>query len=93
MRKLRRYLLAAVLFTLLLGSSWAVFANGGDTYDLSWFTLESTQLSSGDEFALNGSSGQPDAAASEGNGFTLQGGFWHVTAAGGYEVLLPVIVR
>lgn len=94
MRKLRRYLLASVLLTVLLFSSWAVFANnGGDSYDLSWFTIESGGMASGNAFVLHGNSGQPDAAASDGGSYTVQGGFWHVTGAGGYEIHLPVVIR
>jgi hypothetical protein len=57
---------------------------GGDTaavlpdYDLSWHTIDGggVMRSTGGNFELSGTIGQPDAGAMTGGNFTLTGGFW-----------------
>src|SRR5215467_12747783 len=56
----------------------------GQTYDLSWFTIDGGggQASSGD-FSLGGTIGQPDAGAMTGGSFELVGGFWATSDSAG----------
>ena len=57
---------------------------GGETagvppeFDLSWFTIDGggVMRSTGGDFELSGTIGQPDAGAMSGGNFTLNGGFW-----------------
>jgi len=56
---------------------------GGDTagvpdFDLSWHTVDGggVMRSTGGDFELSGTIGQPDAGAMSGGDFTLTGGFW-----------------
>jgi len=52
-------------------------AQGDGEYELSWWTIDNGGgTSSGGEFVLTGTIGQPDAGYSSGDGFELLGGFW-----------------
>ena len=63
-----------VLFGLLLQLSWPVLA--GD-YHISWSTIDGGGgVSSGGQYELEGTIGQPDAAYSYGGNYELLGGFW-----------------
>ena len=48
------------------------------TYDLTWHTIDGggVMRSTGGNFDLSGTIGQPDAGAMSGGNFTLTGGFW-----------------
>jgi len=64
-------------------------------YDLSWWTVDGGYTSStGGNYSLGGTVGQPDAGLLTGGGYRLEGGFWIGGAAGGvYRVYLPVVMR
>ena len=51
---------------------------GGPEFDLSWHTIDGggVMRSTGGDFELSGTIGQPDAGAMSGGDFTLTGGFW-----------------
>src|SRR3990172_7296677 len=51
---------------------------GGPEFDLSWYTIDGggEMRSTGGDFELSGTIGQPDAGAMSGGDFTLTGGFW-----------------
>ena len=55
-----------------------------DDFEISRSTINGggVMLSSGGEFELSGTIGQPDAGVMEGEGFTLTGGFWFETPPG-----------
>ena len=77
-------LLAAFLLLLPVRSQ----AQSGGYYNLHWATIDGGGLtwSTGGEFALGGTIGQPDAGIQHtGGDYTLQGGFWH-------EACSPVVV-
>ena len=69
---------------LVLAISTVVFFAGfasaqtGGGYDLTWNTVDGggETFSTGGEFELSGTIGQPDAGVMEGGEFTLAGGFW-----------------
>jgi len=84
-----RHLLLALGLILLLAGGAA--AQGG--YDLSWWTADSGgyTFSSGGDYSLGGTIGQPDAGLLTGPGYHLSGGFW--TGGGPYRVYLPVVVK
>ena len=88
MRRVTILLTLAVLF-LLAGS---VLAQSGDSYDLSWWTVDSGgyTFSTGGNYTLGGTIGQPDAGASSGGTYTLAGGFWGGGAAH-YGIYLPLV--
>ncbi len=53
-------------------------AGGGPDYDIDWHTIDGggVMRSTGGEFELSGTIGQPDAGPLTGGDFTLTGGFW-----------------
>jgi len=56
-------------------------ASGG--FALTWFTVDGGGgTSSGGDFVLRGTIGQPDAGNLSGGDFTLRGGYWQPAAAG-----------
>ncbi len=74
MRPLR--IAVALLMGMLLLTSVALAQSGGG-YDLAWHTIDGGgAVSTGGNFALGGTIGQPDAARLSGGDFTLVGGFW-----------------
>ena len=78
---------------LIVGVALAAVEAG---YDLSWWTVDGGGgSSSGGNYSLSGTIGQPDAASSAGGGYTLAGGFWNGGAVAGVEeiVYLPMVVR
>jgi hypothetical protein len=81
-----------LIFLLLAG---VVQARSGDSYDLSWWTVDSGGgIASGGPYTLGGTIGQPDAGTLTGGGYTLGGGFWGGGAvAVEHKVYLPVVLR
>ena len=62
---------------LILASALSAHAQ----YAIDWSTLDGGGgQSSGGAYTLNGTIGQPDAATSSGDRYTLQGGFWSAFA-------------
>jgi hypothetical protein len=92
---------------VLLLPTVAVLAQGSEggqaarqpaaTYDLSWFSVDGGgwTMSTGGEYALAGTIGQPDAGLLQGGGYALAGGFWGSAGAGGWirPVYLPIMLR
>ena len=86
----KAFLILAAL--LLLGSG--ALAQGGNGYDLSWWTADGggQTFSTGSGYSLGGTIGQPDAGLLAGSGYHLSGGFWGGATAV-YDVYLPVVMR
>jgi len=61
-----------------LGASVILAVAGDPTYDLTWHTIDGggVMRSTGGDFELSGTIGQPDAGTMSGGNFTLTGGFW-----------------
>jgi hypothetical protein len=85
-------LLVGSLAALLLVAS-IVLAQTGGGYDLSWSTIDGGgyTFSTGGDYTLGGTVGQPDAGSLTGGGYTLVGGFWGGVAQ--YCVYLPLVLR
>jgi hypothetical protein len=92
----RLSLLLVTTLILLIAISVAVAQTGN--WGLTWHTIDGgggTSLG-GDQFALSGTIGQPEAGKMSGGIYALQGGFWLGTAApgvGGNAIYLPLILR
>ena len=58
----------------------ALTAASAQSFDLSWYTVDGggATFSTGGDFELGGTIGQPDAGAMSGGDFRLVGGFWAV---------------
>ena len=75
--------LATALSTAVLGQAQRG-ENRTDDFEISRSTIDGggVMFSSGGDFELCGTVGQPDAGVMEGEGFTLTGGFWFETPPG-----------
>jgi len=88
-----RVLSFALIASLLLVT--VVLAQSGG-YSLNWWTVDGgggKSTSSG--YILEGTIGQPDAGPTlQGDGYTLQGGFWPggVLAGTEYRIFLPLVL-
>lgn len=71
---IRRVIPLAAIGILLFYS--LILANGG--YSLSWYTVDGggATFLTGGSYSLGSTAGQPDAAASSGGSYSLNGGFW-----------------
>lgn len=82
--------------TTMMSMTWAQEG----PLDLSWYTIDGggTTASSGGEFVLSGTVGQPDAGWSSGGTYTVRGGFWGLRSAvppppENHQLYLPLIRR
>ena len=85
--------LVGVGLFLLLAS--VALAQSGEGYNLTWSTVDGGgwTFSTGGDYSLGGTAGQPDAGpAMTGTGYILAGGFWS-GAGQPYRVYLPLVVR
>ncbi len=83
-------LLIVILSTVLLARA------SGPEYTLDWWTVDGGGTTSGasGSYTLAGTAGQPDAGTLNGNGYTLEGGFWGgVMYASLYSIYLPLGMR
>jgi hypothetical protein len=90
----RLFLIAAVIVTVATTVSLALAQSG--PLEIPWYTIDGggTTASSGGDFALSGTVGQPDAGISSGGIFAARGGFWGVAPVPDIEistVYLPLI--
>ena len=92
-KRLAQLLLLGLLAVVLLVAGTTVSAIALDALGLSWWTVDGGGgTSSGGGYELQGSIGQPDAAMSIGEGYSLHGGFWN-GAAGLLRLFLPLVIR
>jgi hypothetical protein len=92
---MRRLIVLIVAALVLLVAVSLASAQAG-TWDVDWFTIDGGggMSSSGGEYALAGTIGQPDAGTLSDGVYTLHGGFWWPsTSAGEYAIYLPVIQK
>jgi CSLREA domain-containing protein len=66
------------LVSLVLAQSPGAVTQPGASYDLSWWTVDGGghTFSTGADYQLGGTIGQPDAGELSGGGYMLDGGFW-----------------
>lgn len=87
------------LVTLLLLVSAVPASAGPDesetvqSYEISWWTVDGGggTFSSGGDYDLGGTIGQPDTGTAIGGGYALSGGFW--AWWGGDTFFLPLVLR
>jgi hypothetical protein len=81
---------AGVLVLLGLLFVRSVAAQSGGGFNLGWSSINGGGgVSSGGEFTLRGTVGQPDADVLSGGGYTLAGGFWERLVSGSVVVSPP----
>ena len=101
LRKAGNVLFALAALLLLTGvvlnqAQDMALAQTGGGYDLTWSTVDGggATFSTGGDYTLGGTIGQPDAGLLTGGDYTLGGGFWGGGAAAAeYRIYLPVVVR
>ncbi len=93
MKRTLTFLSAVLLLLLLVAASAAAARMAG--YSLPWWTVDSGGgASSGGNYSLSGTIGQPDAGVLSGSKYTLYGGFWGGTALPILPlVYLPLLTR
>jgi len=95
---MKRIMFLMTLAVLLFNIGAAQAQTGGD-YNLTWWTVDGGgAAASGGNYALAGTTGQPDTgAALSGGDYILVGGFWPAASSGGvlypYNVYLPLIIK
>ena len=88
-----RIALTLNLVLVLLGVTWVITTAQADGYSIAWWTVDNGggESSSG-SYSLAGTIGQPDASTTlQGGSYIVTGGYWG--AAGGYQILLPMLQR
>ena len=66
-----------VIIMLAMFMSYAAGAGEPPVLEIPWFTMDGGGgTSTGDEFIVSGTIGQPDAGKMSGGGFEISGGFW-----------------
>ncbi|MGD9029068.1 MAG: hypothetical protein PVG25_04585 [Anaerolineae bacterium] len=87
-------LLAAAVASHVQGTA---LAQSAGPYDLTWSTIDAggDTLSTGGDYTLGGTIGQPDASVLRGGRYTLAGGFWGggEVVAGDHRIYLPLVLR
>lgn len=92
----RKRLTLLIALFVCLTSSLRVASQSGGGYDLTWSTIDGGggMLSTGGNYTLSGTIGQPDAGLHSGGSYTLRGGFWGAAdGQGAHRIYLPIIVR
>ena len=100
-KRSKRIMLLVLLGICLMFSTAILAAAHTTAGDLSipWWSVDGGgSTSSGGQFSLSGTAGQPDAAISTSGSFSLTSGFWNkrvVTLRGGSssQIFLPFILR
>jgi hypothetical protein len=96
-RLARHVLFWLLLAVLLLGLVSPIRAAVSADYTIGWWTVDGGGAeSTGGNYVLNGTIGQPDASPALTGGFyTVQGGFWGVAlpAQTEWRLYLPLVTR
>ena len=91
----RRWLFLSLVLVLALLP--LVLASGNLGFDLSWSTVDGGggTFSTGGDYSLGGTIGQPDAGMLSGGVYTLAGGFWSggAQASTQHLISLPLVIR
>ncbi len=95
---MKRKWILSILLLMLATATFGVFnASASTGYSLDWWTVDGGGNSSGGDYALSGTLGQPDAGIASGGMYILNGGFWGADAQGSTTITnviyLPVIYR
>ena len=85
-------ILITLLAVLFVFTVIALASNGG--FEITWFTIDAGGgRSTGGDYTLNGTIGQPEAdSPASGGGYTLTGGFWPGSAIPA-RIYLPLVQR
>ncbi len=88
-KRTRRVFLVAILIATV--GIVTVFATGAG-YSMPWWTIDSGGgTSSGSNYTLSGTIGQPDVATMSGGSYAVSGGFWSGNTQ--YKIYLPLVLK
>ena len=92
---MKRILMILLVLAPLMAMASLVLAQTGGGYDLTWSTVDGGGgNSTGGDYMLHGTAGQPDAGTLSGGTYTLSGGFWFsFGAAANHYVYLPLVLK
>ena len=92
MNALKVSIIASSLVIAIFVMASPLLGQSKDSYDLSWFTVDGggSMFSTGGEYTLDGTAGQPDTGTQTGGEFSLVGGFWAVVAGLVPSIPLPI---
>jgi hypothetical protein len=92
---IRKISILVIVFALVSLLTAVALAQNG--FDLSWWSVDGGGYisSSGGDYTLGGTIGQPDAGELSGGVYTLSGGFWSGSNTGlpQHLLYLPLIIR
>jgi hypothetical protein len=90
-RSMKRAAVCLAVLVLLLSAATAYADESGGGYTINWWTIDGGGVAStGGDFSLSSTAGQPDAGLLSGGGYTLQGGYWFASAAS-QPLYLPIM--
>ena len=90
----RKWFLSLLLLVLAITLIGVVSVSALVGYALDWWTVDGGgDTSTGGNYSLGGTIGQPDAGTSSGGTYALSGGFWGGGAVAGHDLFLPLILR
>ena len=89
-KRVQSFILIIAAFLLV-----TIVAYAQDGFDLSWSTVDGggTHFSTGGDYSMGGTIGQPDAGVLSGGDYTLSGGFWSGGSMGAtqHNIYLPLV--
>ena len=89
-KKLMKSFLLVLLAVVILSTT----ALAGVGMSINWSTIDGGGgQSTGGDYSLQGTIGQPDAAASSAGDFSLSGGFWNEVKQSLLSIFLPIVIR
>jgi len=95
--KYRTCLMVGVIALLLLFTVYGAMAAGAAGFTIPWWTVDAGGgQSSGGDYAVSGTIGQPDSGSTAGGQYAVNGGFWNPSGEynpPGNDIYLPVVVR
>ena len=92
-------IILVISLSLALATLWGAVtaaAQSANGYTLTWWTADGggASASTGGDYSLAGTIGQPDAGPTlTGGSYALAGGLWGVGAAAGHCIYLPLVLR
>lgn len=90
-KHIRILIIVLLMALILIGGVLAAV----QSYEINWWTADGGGgILTGGNYRLRGTLGQADFGVMEGGEFSLQGGFWGISASSsGYNVFLPLTVK
>ncbi len=89
----RKWICLGILTVVALSLPVGIALGDSLGYTLNWWTVGGTISSTGGDYAIVGTVGQPDAGTMSGGDYTLAGGFWLDAAVQDNNIYLPLMLK